>query len=226
MISVITSITGNKDALRDEQVKGAAEWLAFMEKPQYSATWQIKPGYSKFHDQRRNSRVPKILSHLACDTEYSIYIDGNMSLLKDPTLLVKRYLKNHDIVLFKHPKRDCIYDEATRCAVSSLDDPETIIEQVSRYERAGYAKHKGLCECGVIIRRHTPEVIALNNAWFAEYCRGSVRDQISFMYAVDQVGLRVNMLDEPWEMSSDLSHVLRSDFIKMVHHTILNPVVQ
>jgi hypothetical protein len=69
-------------------------------------------------------------------------------------------------------------------------------------------------------------VVELNTFWWAEYCRGSVRDQISFMYAVDSVGIRVNMIDAPWRLAGSGFSVLRSDFIKMVPHTILNPIVQ
>lgn len=225
-ISVLTSITGGKDYLVGEQVKGKAEWVAFLDTPFSSATWSIRKGYSGFREARRNSRVPKILPHQFVSTEYSIWIDGNISLLKPPEELVQRYLANHDIALFKHPLRDCIYGEAMKCATSNLDDPEKIIQQVSTYEHNGYVKSKGLCECGVILRRHTKKVIEFNNFWWSEYCRHSNRDQISFMYAVDSVGVRVNMIDAPWELSSDGLSALRSDFIKMIPHTILNPVVK
>src|SRR5690606_11150176 len=102
----------------------------------------------------------------------------------------------HDIAVFKHPQRDCLYDEATVCALRRLDDPETIIEQVKTYEDRGFSKHKGLCECGIILRRHTPRVERFNEVWWSEYSRHSRRDQISFMYAADKVGLRVNQIED------------------------------
>jgi len=222
-VTVLTSITGKKDYLVDEQTKG--KYVAYLDRPYSSPTWEIRKAYDRFGDDRRNSRSPKLQPHLFCDTEYSIWIDGNMSLTKTPESLVKRLLKDHDIALFKHPKRDCIYDEALRCAKGGLDDPEVIIEQVSRYEREGYAKHKGLFECGFIIRRHTPKVIEFNNYWWSEYCRGSVRDQISFAYAADKVGLRINAIDAPWFLDETGVNVVRDDFIRMVPHTILNPLL-
>ena len=224
-ITVLTSITGNKDFLIDEQVKGSARWIAYLDKPFSSTTWEIREAYKGFNDKRRNSRAPKILSHQFSDTEYSLWIDGSMSLRKPPEHLIQRYLQDADIALFKHPLRDCIYGEAMKCAVAGLDDPEVIIEQVSTYEKAGYGKNKGLCECGFILRRHTKKVIELNNAWWSEYCRHSSRDQISFMYAVDSVGIKVHTIDAPWELSSDGKHALRADFIKMAPHIISNPVV-
>ena len=222
-ITVLTSITGGKDELQEDQSVGNAQWVAYTAAP--SKTWSIKPAPDLFKDERRNSRAPKILSHLYSDTEYSIWIDGNLSLLKPPEEIIERYLGEHDFALFQHPKRDCIYDEAIRVAKANLDDPEKIIEQVTRYEKSGYGKHKGLCECGVLIRRHTKKVKEFNNYWWSEYTRGCVRDQISFMYAVEQVGLRINKIYAPWFLDESGVNANRSDFIKIVPHTLLNPYV-
>lgn len=220
-VTVLTSITGKKDTLIDDQAKGS--YVAYLDAPYSSSTWQIKKAFDGFEDSRRNSRVHKMLPHLYVDTEYSLWIDGNMRLTVSPAELAKRYLGEHDIALFRHMKRDCIYEEAIRCAAGKLDDPETIIEQVSRYEREGYGKHKGLYECGFILRRHTPKIIEFNNYWLSEYCRGSVRDQISFAYCADKVGLRIKAIEAPWFLDENGVDVKRSDFLKMVPHTILNP---
>lgn len=180
----------------DIKKQSEAKFVAYLGAPALSPTWDVKPAYDRFVDPRRNSRIQKILAHEYIDTEYSIYIDGNISLLTTPEKLVEKYLKEYDIAVFKHPNRDCVYDEAIQCAKRGLDDPEIIIEQATAYEKAGYAKHKGLCECGIILRRHTSQVAAFNNAWWAQYCRHSRRDQISFMYAVDQVGIPVNAVGD------------------------------
>lgn len=221
-ITCITSITGGKNLLRDKQITGDAKFIAYMDMPIESKTWEIRKSFDKFTDPRRNSRAPKLLSHQFCDTEYSIWIDGSMSLHLKPEFLIEKYLKNHDIAVFKHPLRDCIYGEALKCATARLDDPETIIEQVSSYQRAGYAKNKGLCECGVILRRHTSKVIEFNNFWWSEFCRHSSRDQISFMYAVDSVGIRVNTIEHTWRLATDGLSAYRGDFIELVPHVITN----
>src|SRR6185503_21353153 len=92
-ITVLTSITGGKDVPREEQVKGNARFISYTDQPFESKTWEVRPAYNRFTDPRRNSRVPKILSHQYCDTEYSIYIDGNMSLLQAAEALIELYLK-------------------------------------------------------------------------------------------------------------------------------------
>lgn len=215
-ITVLSSITDGKDGRLDEQVKGNAEFIMFSDVITPSDTWKVLSCYDKFKDPRRNSRIHKILPHTYCNTEYSIWIDGNIKLLVTPEELIEKYLKDHDIAVFKHPVRNCIYDEAMECAKRGLDDPENIIEQAKFYEDNGYAKNKGLCECGVIIRRHTKKVQQLNEAWWAEYSRFSRRDQISFMYAVDKVGIRVNVI--PDQFIEKDGRYTRGGIIEIIPH--------
>lgn len=216
MITVLTAITGGKDELIDDQIKGGARFTAYSDTPLYSNTWKIEKCYDKFRDPRRNSRVPKILAHQYANTEYSIWIDGNIKLLTSPEELVETYLKDHDLAVFKHPNRDCLYDEAVVCAKLKLDDPETIIEQVVKYETEGFPKHRGLCECGIILRRHTPKVEQFNNFWWSEYSRHSRRDQLSFMYAVDKAALRINAIDMPFIIKEGVAR--RGDLFELVPH--------
>jgi hypothetical protein len=224
MITVITSITGGKDHVTNGQVRGTAKFVAYLDAPE-ECEWEVRPAYNRFTSPRRNSRVPKILTHQFVDTKYSLWIDGNLKLLKSPDELVETYLKDHDIAVFKHPTRDCIYDEATECAKRGLDNVETIIAQAVSYEKAGYAKHRGQAECGFILRRHTPKVEQFNNAWWAEHCVHSVRDQISFMYALDKVGLRCNIIDEQFKTytESGKERWIRGDIVEIVPHLTPQP---
>lgn len=193
-LTVLTSITGGKDLLLENQVKGDARFVAYLDHSYMSDDWETRYVPDIFIDPRRNSRIPKLLASKFVTTEYSLWIDGNIRLLKDPKELAEKYLKDCDLAVFKHPQRDCIYEEAKVCAVKYLDDPEIIIAQAKAYEDDGYAKNKGLNECGLIFRRHTPKVEAFENEWWAQYTKHSRRDQISFMYAVDKVGLRINSI--------------------------------
>lgn len=217
-ITVFTAITGGKDDLLDDQVKGDARFIAYLDYPFSSPTWEIRKAYTQFADPRRNSRIYKLLPHLYTDTEYSIWVDGNIRLLKSPEELVGKYLKEHDMAVFKHPTRDCIYDEAIVCAKRNLDNIETIIEQAQYYEDRGFAKNKGLAECNIIMRRHTPQVVAFNNEWWAQYSRFSRRDQISFPVAVDNTGIRVNSIPDYFIEDSDTHAVKRGGEFDIITH--------
>lgn len=210
-ITVYTCMTGDKDDMSvpnyPMDVRDGSEYKQFID------------SYDRFKDNRRNSRIQKILAHQYINTRYSIYVDANIKLLITPEEIIEKYLKDADIAVFKHPNRDCLYDEATTCAVRDLDDPEIIIEQAVAYENSGYAKHKGLFECCIVIRRHTEKVEQLNNAWWAEYCRHSKRDQISFPYAVNKVGIRVNAIPAYFLPTND-GRYIRDGAFEIIPHKI------
>jgi hypothetical protein len=193
-ITVLTSITAGKDHLRDDQFTEGARFIAYVSAGHESKVWEQRPAYNAFHSARRNSRVPKILSHQFSDTEYSIWLDGNIALRVDPVRLVEMWLGDHDFAVFRHPTRNCIYEEACDCIRYGADDPEVIGRQVRKYASNGYAKDSGLAEANVIVRRHSNHVIEFNNAWWAEYCLHCVRDQLSFMYVAKKIGLRINWI--------------------------------
>jgi hypothetical protein len=217
--SVVTAITGSKDDLINEQVKGNAEFVAFLDYPFSSDTWEIRRAYDRFYDPRRNSRIHKLLIHSYVDTEYSIWIDGNVSLLVPPEELIAKHLNGYDIAVYKHPTRDCLYQEAMTCAKLGLDDTEVIIEQARTYEIDGFAKHRGLGECNIILRRHTEKVRTFNEIWWSHYTRYSRRDQISFPYALDQAGLRVNLINDFFIEDSPTHAIKQSGDIEIITHS-------
>ncbi len=131
-----------------------------------------------------------------------------MKLLISPEEVIKRYMDGYDMALFTHGARDCIYDEAMTVAKLKLDDPEIIIEQAKYYEDNEYAKHKGLLQGGFIVRRHNARVERFNEAWWADYCRFSRRDQLSLMPAIDKSGVTVNVIPRIWEIQPDGSAII------------------
>lgn len=199
MITVYTSITDGKDALIEKQNSKGSKFIAFVDDPYTlkSKVWEKKKSYDRFISPRRNSRAPKILSHQFVDSEYSIWMDGNISLKVPAKKVIDTWLENgkYDIAVCKHNCNNCIYKEALICANAGLDDPYVIQEQMKKYEKEGFGKERGMGECGVIVRKNTSKVEIFNNFWWSEHCRGSVRDQFSFMYAIDKAGIKVNFVE-------------------------------
>lgn len=202
MIEVITNIFGGKDDLVQNQTKGNAKFTCYTDGELYSTVWDIKKGYDKFIDPRRNSRIAKIMPHKYSNADIIITIDGNMRLLITPEQLVEKYLGDYDMAVFKHGMRDCIYQEALEVCTLKMDDIETIIEQAKFYEDNFFAKNKGLAQGGIIIRRNNKKTRLFNEYWWADYCRFSRRDQLSLMPAIEKAGLRVNMINEMWKIEN------------------------
>lgn len=201
MIEVISANYGGKDP----QIKHKYPVKVF------------KDEYDLFKDPRRNSRIHKLLIHKYSDADFTIWIDGNITLLKSPEEIVKM-MGDYDVMAFKHQVRDCIYDEAIECARLKLDNPELIAKQVAGYKRDEYATHKGLVECGFMVRRNNDKTRQLNECWWSEYCAGCRRDQISFMYALDKVGARIKVLPAYYEIQPEGS-ATRGGITRIVSHS-------
>ena len=193
---VYTSIIGGKDTLKDNQNTTGAKFVAFMDKPVESKIWEIRDSCKEFIDPVRNAKKHKILPHLYFpDAEYSLWIDGTMTLKVPLEELVNKYLKDTDIAMFKHPYRDCLYDEALACINLGLDNPDTIKKQVEEYNLEGYLPRRGLFEATVILRRHTNEIRAFNEIWWDEIQWGSRRDQISLPYVLHKTATDITTME-------------------------------
>lgn len=154
--------------------------------------------YDKFKHNVRNAKIYKVLSHLFLDADVSMWVDGNIFLIKPPEFYLQYLDSSADIALFEHPLRSCLYQEAEpakeRCGM--LKEVCTDVdEQISHYKAAGVSEKLGLYECGVLIRRHNKRVERFNNAWWAEICRYSERDQISFMKVLQEYPLEICVID-------------------------------
>ena len=69
---------------------------------------------SIFKNNARNSRMPKILSHLYIDADVSVYWDANMYKQKDFNLtnFIEYDFEGYDIMAMKcSVGRDCVYQE-------------------------------------------------------------------------------------------------------------------
>ena len=146
-----------------------------------------------FKDNRMNAKLPKILSHkfISGDT---IWTDANIRLLVPAEQLIDEWLGDDDIIVFSHPWRKNSYEEIERCIKKYPEYKEILIEQKNKYISENFNGGK-LAECGMIIRKNNFKVAEFNEAWWAEICRWSSRDQISFPYVISKFpSLKVNYI--------------------------------
>lgn len=158
-------------------------------------------GPSWISDPIRRSRCVKLLPHLWLPPhDVSLWIDASF-LWKEanPLTLADLYLKDADMAVVRHYQRNCLYDEADECARLGLDDESLIRDQVSRYETLGFPRHAGLYYTGLLLRRNTPAMRRLNEVWWAEVCRGSRRDQISFPYLIDKLSVKMVVIEATFD---------------------------
>lgn len=137
----------------------------------------------KFNMPVMNAKIYKVLSHKYFSEPIIIYMDGNIFLKAPRQKLVDEFLQDADIALFKHPVRNCIFHEhAPARARIPVQHQPLMDEQVMNYKKEGMPEKFGLGECNMIIRRNNDVVHEFNERWWAEICRYTNRDQMSFPY--------------------------------------------
>lgn len=194
MITVYTTIIGQWDQLRAPEVTEAGvRYICYSDIPRDPvAPWEIQPAYMPYANNSRNSRLPKILPHLHFDAVVSIYHDANFVLRGYPSHLIAEHLKSHDIAMFQHPCRKHVGEETAILLKEKIGDPCEVEAAQTLWKHHGAPL--GLWAGGFIVRRHTPEIRELNEAWWQLFRDGCTRDQISLPVAVHQCGIKINTL--------------------------------
>ncbi len=197
---VYTAILGNVDYLRDpETTESDFDYVCFTDNAARlnAKKWEIievKP--YKEHASRENRRY-KILPHLYFPNHgTSIWVDANISITSNLRPLIQAHLSTHSIAMFKHPHRNCIYQEGNVCSYNKLDSPDLISKQMNYYRSLGYPENNGLTANGVILRQHhNPKVVQAMEAWWGELSKFSKRDQLSFNFIAWKYNLDLKVID-------------------------------
>lgn len=190
-LTVFTTVFGHTDPLHEPKVAGGARFVCFTDQPLKSKHWEIVT-LPKQAAPTRSARAMKALSHVTVpEADWTLWMDANFTLKVDPN-----ELKRHgEFVTFRHRDRTRISDEATAIIRLGKAKPAAIARQLAEYQGAGFdtpaAPQRELSCNGCILRRHTAEVRALNEAWAAEIDRHTLRDQMSLDYAAWRLGFEL-----------------------------------
>eukprot|EP00052_Salpingoeca_macrocollata_P012330 m.95523 g.95523 ORF g.95523 m.95523 type:complete len:812 (+) comp18431_c0_seq1:1-2436(+) len=155
-------------------------------------------------EPRRNARHYKILPAPLWDKcNVSIYIDGNVELLVQPSQIVATLAAGADLGIARHPFcRDYACELSTR-ALASPQSFRAIQLQVEDYERnSGFDRSARAYESSLLVRRHTPQVRKLMERWRQDVMRHEhLRDQISLAPVLHASGVQAFV---PWSPEHDV----------------------
>ena len=199
-VALYTCCFGSYTGLKEVACRfDGCDYICFTDNPDLiSKTWEVRVVECDVSSPISASRHPKILPHLYMP-EYSatLYVDANISVRVDPSLLADKYLDKAPFWVPKHPERKCLFAEAVECAVLRRGTKNALREEVARYALAGTPKDFGLSENGVLLRAHNDdEVIKIMELWWLLFSKGSLRDQISLPVAIWKSSKHFNYLDE------------------------------
>ncbi len=125
------------------------------------------------------NRFLKMMPHLLFpDFNYSVYLDGNIRMVTDPTEFINR-MPARGLSAHRHVSRDCVYEEA-KAVIEQKRAPREQVEEIVRFLRQEkMPAHYGLAECPVLVRRHCrPECVKLMEEWWELFERFPYRDQL------------------------------------------------
>lgn len=179
--------------------------------------WELRPfpDYISNLDHARRNRFIKLHPHILFpEHEKSIYIDGNIDIITDPSDI----LNIDSINCLKHSERNCIYDEGDECIRIQKAPELQIRNQLKRYRQEGYPVNNGLIEGNIIIRNHhNPAVITLMEYWWKEILENTARDQLSFPYASWKTGIPYEIMEN--ENPKSLNNNSHFNLRKNIGHT-------
>lgn len=187
-LAIYTAIYGSKDTLKEipERLKDKYDFICFTNDPNLkSDDWDIRYFPGVYTDTTRSHKIFKVLPHIFLpEYEMVMWVDGNIQIRDaDPGDVTEEYLKNHNWAMFKHPDRDCAYEEVDVCIARKKASIPKLKRQILTYQKQGFPKNFGLHYGGLFFRRHTePKVIEFAHHWWDEITTHSRRDQVSLQY--------------------------------------------
>lgn len=236
-IVIYTAVFGDNVKIFSQPELPGVDFVCFSDRMHNVKGWKIIIAEKKFgNDNVRNNRYYKINPHLFFkDYDQSIYIDGNIILMRSPVKIFDKYLQNCNMAVFDHSQtkrdpRNCIYKEhiaivELQAKTGSLKDNEEIMStQIELFKKAGYPKNNGLIKGTVLIRKHNEaDVILTMKKWWHFITNYSRRDQLSFNYVAWENDFKFCYLPgdlrrgNPWFYFAS-KHAKNSSFLKIKYY--------
>ena len=197
-LAIYTALFGNYDQLIEPHQKYSnCDFICFTDQKHLkSDIWDIVyceiEGISDTHKNRRLKMLPHIYLK---DYQRSLYIDANIGVNINPYPICADLLREHNFVIPKHFKRQCIYEEGYILIRSNRVERMKLVKQTFRYLRSGYLCQTEMGENNVLLRNHN-YLSKLSEAWWNEFNSGVTRDQFSLAYLSWKLNCPIDVRNE------------------------------
>lgn len=188
MLTVYTSIYGGYDQLRPHPAHPAVtDWVCFTDEPLECDGWTVVV------EPRRHPHPRMAAKWRKChppDSDLSIWIDGSIDVTPEWIDAAIAGLDHADLVLHQHPNRSSIVAEAEASLTLEKYRGLPVHQQAAYYINEWGWPDTVLYAAGAFARRHTPQVLQLGAAWYAECEHWTYQDQISLPPLVGRYGIQ------------------------------------
>lgn len=210
--AIYTAVFGGYDSLKPVLAQSVdADWICFTDGDvDPGLGWKVQRAVPRLGSPRLDAKYFKLLSHRVFPAgwtdharrvryDYVIWIDGSVRV-QSPDFA--RYMIDQtgdSWAMFRHPWRDCIYEEAEESAPMVKYRDQPVRAQAAAYRAEGFPAHGGLY-AGTVIGRNIRwwEAAAINECWWVENAGWTIQDQISFPVVLWRLGMSVNACDLPF----------------------------
>ncbi len=206
----VTAIYGGYDQPKPHpEHRDVDEWRCYTDNPDLTSPhWNVIHSPLPFANPRMNAKWHK--THPPADAERVLWLDGSV-VLTNPEY-VDEIMSGLDIAplaMFRHPDRDCIYDEAYVSSLMTKYQGHDVFGQVEKYRTMyGWPQHGGLWASttfGCIPRLFAP----FGAAWFTHCELLTYQDQLSLPVLLERYGLKPEPIN---------GNLWRNDWFGVAHH--------
>lgn len=148
---------------------------------------------------RMQAKHPKMCGFKYTDADIIMWMDGSYQIVSEKFVgLMLKNLGEHDICIMPHPVRRSVLQELVYIEHLFQVNDRNIIRKCSgepmRAQVESYLSDKSyhdrwLAECGCFMYRNNEKMRMAMLDWLSECIRWSVRDQLSFPYAMQKNGI-------------------------------------
>lgn len=152
--------------------------------------WDQVTVISPTDNPRRDARSIKVGMPVTKQAEMfdaTLWLDGSMTPKFPVREIVERWLKDHDFAAFKHPERQCVYDETRHIVKLGKDQGGRMARARQMLRQEDFPKDYGLAATGVLARRQCEVVKEHAKLWLAAMDEVSLRDQVTFGWIAHKV---------------------------------------
>lgn len=210
---IYTVLTGGYDRLaQPEIIRPGYDYICFTDAGEgRDGAWELRPIPFETPDPITRARYPKLQPHVVLPGyDYSVFMDANLCISGEDfyEAVEKAMAEKVLYASLPHPERDCVYDELRYCYLKDKLSTCAAFRHHRRLKASGMPRHFGLFESNIILRAHnTPAVIALDDAWWADYQRCCTRDQLTLTPVLYRLGLPTSLLFGPGRCARNVPFV-------------------
>lgn len=200
---IYTVLTGNYDRLQQpEIVRPGYDYICFTDRGEgRDGVWELRWIPFETPDPITRARYSKLQPHVVLpDYEYSVFMDANLCITGEGfyQAVEKAMAEKASFCGLPHPSRDCVYDELRYCYLKDKLSTCAAFRHHRFLQRSHMPRHAGLLETNILLRAHNkPKMIALDDAWWADFQLCCTRDQLTLPPVLQRFGIAPALLFGP-----------------------------